>query len=363
MKHRSLMAPAIRSVASNELHVSCAKDAIHDVCTVLLVEANRHYERGRRITPNAMKALHKTCDDIILEKLQVVDYRVRETLPTAARPKSGSIDASYVGVRKKECVGYPDLYELFSLRIVIKPKNVTIHLHPHPITFLYHAAERVVGRLDGQTLPFEMIAGELADWSLALWHIFRLTDGDRDKAPLGLPCMEGKGMLAGRFVEMPISPIRRVTAHKLGRSGDSAEPDEEVLPVFVVKTFVDRDRLHLSQVAALNRLARWRLLNKAEYMDARDALLWDVAFHNEGYDIPMLSDAPMAELKGILEDPDFKRAMMHRTYEADASLGRAVQSEGIVNSASKPWNGKAKGLRGFASYLVEPTLKGIGLSS
>lgn len=324
MRHRNLMADGIRALTSNARQVSCAQDVISGVWKTITAEVDRHYARGRRIAPNTMRALYESFDEIVMNSLQIVDCRLRETSATATKPKGAAIDVSYVGVMKKEeSDGYPDLYELFTLRIVLKSKVVKLHLHPHPITFQYHAAERLVERVEGQTLPFEMIAAELADWSLALWEVFRVS-GNSEDLHLSLPCMEGKGMLAGRFVDLPMSPIFGTTNNRSGRFGNIMGSKDEKAAHFVVKTFVGQDRLRPEQVAALNRVARWRMVNKTEYMDARDASLWDVDFYDNGYAVPEMGDKPRADLVAILEDPAFKRAMTTRTLEAGGSLPRGA---------------------------------------
>lgn len=327
MRHRSLMGAGIRCVASNAHHVSCAQEVIDDVWKTLIGEVDRHYSRGRRIAPNTMRSLYESFDEIVMNNLQIVDCRMRETKATATRPKGASFDVSYVGVRKKkECDGRQDIYELFTLRIVLKSKVVKLHLHPHPIAFQYHAAERLVERVDGETLPFEMIAAELADWSLALWEVFR-TSKNYDQILLSLPCMEGKGMLAGRFEKLPMSPISGTTNNRSGCFSHSANFGDDKVAVFVIKTFVGSDNLRPEQVSALNRLARWRLLNKSEYMAARDASLWDVDFYDDGYVVPEMGSRPRADLVAILNDPTFKRAMTTKTLEAGMHMPRNSQAD------------------------------------
>lgn len=337
MRHRSLMADGIRTVASNARQVSCAQDVIKGLWKDLMAEVDRHYGRGRRITPTTMRSLYESFDEIVMNNLQIVDCRLRETAASATKPKGSSIDVSYVGVMKRAPYeGYQDLYELFTLRVIMKSKVVKLHLQPHPITFEYHAAERLVERVDGQTLPFEMIAAELADWSLALWEIFRLMEDRIGHLPLSLPCMEGKGMLCGRFVELPVTPAYRTVNNRTGRFSSSAGWEGQLLPVFVIKTFVGQDKLRSEQVSALNRVARWRLLNKAEYMAARDASLWDVAPADEGYVVPEMNPKARADLVAILEDPAVKRAMTTYTLEANANAGLLMKSAGAQTDTSRP---------------------------
>jgi hypothetical protein len=310
------MADGIRTLVENAQQVSSTQAVINDVCARIMGEVSEAYSRGRRIAPDALRRLFEILDDVVMNSLQIVDCRLRETKATPTHPKGACLDVSYVGVRKKlECEGFDDLYELFTLRVVLKSKIVTMHLHPHPIAFQYHAAERLVERVDGQSMPFELIAAELAEWSLALWEVFRVTDGAHDLR-LSLPCLDGKGMLAGQFVDLPASPIVRRTINKIGRFGNAAGEAGDRHSIFVAKTFVGSATLRPDQIAAMNQLARWRLLNKTEYKNARESSLFDVVFPDEGYDVPGLGDGARDALRKILDDREFKGAMTTKTLEA-----------------------------------------------
>jgi hypothetical protein len=328
------MADGIRTLVENAQQVSSTQAVINDVCARIMREVSEAYSRGRRIAPDALRRLFETLDEVVMNSLQIVDCRLRETKATPIHPKGASVDVSYVGIRKKlECEGFDDLYELFTLRVVLKSKIVTMHLHPHPIAFQYHAAERLVERVAGQSMPFEMIAAELAEWSLALWEVFRVTDS-ASVLRLSLPCLDGKGMLAGEFVDLPASPIVRRTINKVGRFGNAAGRPGDRHSIFIAKTFVGSATLRPNQINALNRLARWRLLNKAEYMEARDIALWDVAFHDEGYEVPTLGAGARDALRTILDDREFRGAMTTKGLEATGNqfkaLGVASPSEVTV---------------------------------
>jgi hypothetical protein len=328
------MADGIRALVENAQQVSSTQAVINDVCARIMGEVSEAYSRGRRMPPDALRGLFETLDDVVMNSLQIVDCRLRETPATAIHPKGAAIDVSYVGVRKKlECEGFDDLFELFTLRVVLKSKIVTMHLHPHPIAFQYHAAERLVERVDGQSMPFEMIAAELAEWSLALWEVWRVSEGQPDLR-LSLPCLNGEGMLAGQYVDLPASPIVRRTINKIGRFGNAAGRVGDRHTIFVAKTFVGSATLRPDQIAAMNKLARWRLLNKTAYKSAREESLFDVLFPDEGYDVPGLGEVPRDALRKILGDREFQNAMTTKTLEA-ADRSRIPNIDFSVSAAQK----------------------------
>lgn len=320
MRHRNLLAEGIRALVANAQQVSSTQAVVDDLCKRVLGEVDKDFARGRRLDPKDMRRLYETLDAEIMKSLIVIDCRLRETLPTAARPKGAAIDVSYVGVRKRqESEGFDDLYELFTLRVSLKPKVATFHVHPHPIAFQYHAAERLVERVEGQSLPFELIGSELADWSLALWEAFRICDEEAFDMRLSLPCLDGKGILAGQFVRLPASPVISRTVNGTGRFRRS-EGEGDHYSVFMVRTFIGSSTLRPEQIGSLNRLARWRLLNKAEYVAAKEASLWDVGMHKDGYDVPVLREETRAGLRAILKDRTFHEAMTTKRLAALSDL-------------------------------------------
>jgi hypothetical protein len=308
MRHQGLAISGIRKLVSE-----CALlDEMHGSTNALVSSFDKivggRFAKGRRLPFAELRAVAKQADVLFREKTTPVDCQLRHWPGTLAKPKSFSVDAVYIGVRRmpEQPRGFHDVYQLFTFRLAGFTKFVRIEIDYLPLAFQYHAAERLMERASGTEAAFLEIARSLADWSLFLRHAQYMSKS-QNGGFMNIPALENSGVLLGEYLDRPPEAGRSIEYTEEGSFETPGFTGFSRMSMFVVSTFVDRFAMRPNQLYAMNRMTKSRADHEDDYERVRSSLIWPGSIGNPSFD--SLGKPALDSVSSVLNDPDVVRAM------------------------------------------------------
>jgi hypothetical protein len=307
MRHRHLDAENIRTLVTESRVVENTDTLMMAFLEKVETLVNERFRSHRRLTGPQLRAIYDECMDMVAKDLVVLDGVFTEVPPTRTRPKGEVYEMRFVSFMRMQNPPPGDaiLYQLFSFRLKLSRRSVSLDFQWHPVAFSYHATERLVERSSEKAAAMRRIATELAG-SLEL-----IACADAISIKSGLPNFhtpfaDASGALLGEFV--PYSPPKtKSTAFKRSCAHDHVigNPDQRL---YIARTFVDRYQLEPVQSYAMNLLSLWREEGGDGYTAQNERRCW-----TEGDGLAVMT--PFVERTGcvrmlelVFADPSFKRA-------------------------------------------------------
>lgn len=321
-RHHSLEASGIRKLVAESRGMETTDAVLTSTMTAMEKLVMERFSKGKKLDGGRLQNLLKSCDAIFRDRIRPIRYH-SETLPaTKVHPKGDAYEVCYVGVKRlaADLANYDELYQLFSFRLHVTRKSVSISLESLPYAFQYHAAERLMERAENVDTAFWQIASDLAEWSTMLkkseYFARRHNEGS-----MSVPIMGTAGILIGEFAPRATSPSdRKVVIDGIGlrlcrlsvREGSQSH-------MFVGKTFIGRFVMRPNQAYSMKLLTDWRAAHSETYCPTVSDTVWERRHLTPQ---AVLSGEAVSALVSILDNP-----ILRRSLHPDHLVNRIVQSD------------------------------------
>jgi hypothetical protein len=218
------------------------------------------FSSGNGLKPNRLEELNSAIDFLVIKHMRPLKSRYDSRPGSKATGTPPAFESCHVLVmpsRANSSAG-ENVYQLFSLRLLVSKREIDVVLRPIPAAFRFHAASRLLQRAPAVDFAMRQTAMDLANWTAFLKHS-EWAGINFTSTQMFIPAFRATGLILGNYDPNYGLDVGVRTTISNGTVTTSEIPADPLDPaMFFANTFVGDDDLAESQRHFKKRLLEWK---------------------------------------------------------------------------------------------------------